>query len=98
MRIRSTLLPGSYKTSLDLLPRSLSLHCKQINKVKNELDGQPSSLLAPMHVSNYKVTFSPVHLVFLELATDRPHLDFKILGENNNEVIPKTFKKYPTIK
>ena len=51
-----------------------------------------------MHVSNYKVTFSPVHLVFLELGTDRPHLDFKILGENNNEVIPKTFKKYPTIK
>ena len=25
--IRSTLLPGSYKTSLDLLSRSLSLHC-----------------------------------------------------------------------
>ena len=97
-RVRSVLPPGSYKTSLDLLPRSLSLHCKQINKVKNELDGQPSSLLAPMHVSNYKVTFSPVHLVFLELGTDRPHLDFKILGENNNEVIPKTFKKYPTIK
>ena len=97
-RVRSALPPGSYKTSLDLLPRSLSLHCKQINKVKNELDGQPSSLLAPMHVSNYKVTFSPVHLVFLELGTDRPHLDFKILGENNNEVIPKTFKKYPTIK
>ena len=40
-RVRSVLPPGSYKTSLDLLPRSLSLHCKQINKVKNELDGQP---------------------------------------------------------
>ena len=59
--IRSTLLPGSYKTSLDTSPppRSLSLHCKQINKVKNELDGQPSSLLASMHVSNYKATFFP---------------------------------------
>ena len=33
--------PGSYKTSLDLLPRSLSLHCKQIKKIKDELDGQP---------------------------------------------------------
>ena len=44
-----------------------------------------------MHVSNYKATFSPIHLVFLELDTDRPHLDFKILDENNNEVIPKTF-------
>ena len=37
--IRSTLTPGSCKTSLDLLPRSLSLQCKQINKIKNELDG-----------------------------------------------------------
>ena len=91
--IKSTLPPGSYKTSLDASPppKSLSLHCKQINKVKNELDGQPSSLLACMHVSNYKATFSPMHLVFLELDTHRPHLDFKILDENNNEVIPRTF-------
>ena len=89
--IRSTLPPGSYKTTLDLLPRLLSLHSKQINKIKNELDGQPSSLLAPMHVSNYKATYSPVHLVFLELDTDWPHLDFKILDENNNEVFSKTY-------
>ena len=69
--IKSKLLPASYKTSLDTStpPRSLSLHCKQINKVKNELDGQSSSLLAFMHVSNYKATFSPMHLVFLELDT-----------------------------
>ena len=67
--IRSTLPPGSYKTSLDTSPPpiSFSLHCKQINKVKNELDGQPSSFLACMHVYNYKATFSPMHLVFLEL-------------------------------
>ena len=91
--IKSTLPPGSYKTSLDTSPppKSLSLHCKQISKVKNELDGQPSSLLASMHVSNYKATFSPMHLVFLELDTHQPHLDFKILDENNNEVIPRTF-------
>ena len=91
--IKSTLPPGSYKTSLDTSPppKSLSLHCKQINKVKNKLDGQPSSLLASMHVSDYKSTFSPMHLVFLELDTHRHHLDFKILDENNNEVIPRTF-------
>ena len=91
--IRSTLPPGSYKTSLDTSPSpiSLSLHCKQISKVRNKLDGQPSSLLARMHVSNYKATFSPIHLVFLELDIDQPHLDFKILDENNNEVIPRTF-------
>ena len=71
--IKSALTPGSYKTSLDTspLPRSLSRYCKQINKDKNELDGQPSSLLARMHISNYKATFSPIHLVFLELDIDQ---------------------------
>ena len=95
--IRWTLTNGSCKTSLDILPppKSLSLHCKQINKVKNELDGQPSSLLVCMHVSNYKATFSPMHLVFLKLGTCRPHLDFKILDENINEVIPRTL--YPQL-
>ena len=45
--IRSTFPPGPYKTSLDTSPppKSLSLHCKQIKEVKNELDGQASSLL-----------------------------------------------------
>ena len=91
--IRSVLPPGSYKTSLDTSPppKILLLHCKQINKVKNELDGQPSNLLASMHVFNYNTTYSPTHLVFLELDIYQPHLDFKILDENNNEVIPKTF-------
>ena len=95
--IRSTLTPGSRKASLDASPppRSLSLHCKQINKVKNELDGQPWRLLACMHVPNYKATFSPNHLVFLELDIHQPHLDFKILDQNNNEVIPRTF--YPQL-
>ena len=93
MLIKSTLPPGSYKTSLDTSPPSklLSLHCKQMNKVKTELDGQPSSLIASMHVSDYKSTFSPMHLVFLELDMHRNHLDFKILDESNNEVIPRTF-------
>ena len=70
----------------------MSLYCKQINKVKNELDGQPSSLLTSMNAFNYNASFSPVHLVFLELEDmHRPHLGFKILDENNNEVIPMTF-------
>ena len=66
--IRSTLHTGSYKTSLDTSspPKILSLHCKQINKVKNELDGQPSRLLTCMRVFIYNATFSPAHLVFLE--------------------------------
>ena len=66
--IRSTSPHGSYKTSLDTSPppKMLSLHCKQINKVKNELDGQPSILLTSMHVFDYNSSFSQAHLVFLE--------------------------------
>ena len=91
--IRSTLPPCSHKTGLDTSPhpRSLPLHCKQINKVKNEVDGQPSRLLASLHVSNYKASFSPVHLAFLELDIHQPYLGFKILDENNKKVIPSTF-------
>ena len=91
--IRSTLTPSSYKTSLNTSPppKSLLLHCKKIIKVKSELDGQPSSLLARMHVSNYKATFSPIHLVLLELHIHQPHPDFKTLYENNSEVIPRKF-------
>ena len=44
-----------------------------------------------MHVSNYKVTFSSIHLVFLELDINQPQLDFKIFDESNNEVILRTF-------
>ena len=89
----SLVFSGSYKTQLVTTPppKSLSLHCNQINKVKNELDGQPSHLLACMQVSDYEATFSSIHLAFLELDTHRHHLDFKILDENNNEVIPRTF-------
>ena len=83
----------SYKTQFVTTPprKSLSLHCNQTNKVKNELDGQPSSLMTCMQVSDYEADFSPMHLVFLELDTPRHHLDFKILDENNGEVIPRTF-------
>ena len=57
-----------------------------------------------MHVSNYEAAFPPKHLVFSELGTHWPHLDFKLLDENNNEVIPRTFylqllnKDHDTIK
>ena len=91
--IKATFPPGSYKTFLDTSPppKLSLLHSKQINKVKNQLDGQSSSLLASMYLSDYKSTFSTMHLVFLELDMHRQHLDFKILDENNNEAIPKTF-------
>ena len=52
MLIRSTLPLGSYKTSLDTSPppKILSLQCKQINRSKNELDGQSSRSLVSMHL------------------------------------------------
>ena len=55
----SLVFSGSYKTQLVTTPppKSLSLHCNQINKVKNELDGQPSSLLACVQVSDYEQPF-----------------------------------------
>ena len=89
----SLVFSGSYKTPLVTTPppKSLSLYCNQINKVKNELDGQPSSLLACMQVFDYEATISPMHLVILELGTHRHHLDFKMFDENNNEIIPRTF-------
>ena len=89
----SLVFSGSYKMQLVKMPppKSLSLHCNQINKVKNKLDGQPSSQMTCMQVIDYEVTFSPVYLVFLELDAHRHHLDFKILDENNNEVILRTF-------
>ena len=90
---KSVLPPGLYKTSLDTSPpqKSSSLHCNQINKVKNKLDGQPSSLLTSMHIFDYKTTFSPIPLVYLELETHQSYLDFKILDENSNVIIPSTF-------
>ena len=89
----SLVFSGSYKTQLVTTPppKTLSLHCNQINKIKNELDGEPSSLLPCMQISDYEANFSPMHLVFLELNTHQHHLDFKILDENNNEVIPRMF-------
>ena len=44
-----------------------------------------------MHVSHYKGIFPPTHLVFLDLDIDQPHLDFKMLDENNNAVLLWTF-------
>ena len=88
---KSTLPPGSYKTSLGTSPppKSLSLQCKQINRVKNEVNGQLSSQLTCVQVSDYKAAFTPMHLVFLELDTHHCHLDFMLLDETNSLVISR---------
>ena len=55
------------------------------------VDRKPSSLLAYMQVSGYRAVLTPIHLVFLELDTYHCHLDFEVLDENNNLIIPKIF-------
>ena len=50
-----------------------------------------------MHVSNYKATFSPVHLVFLEIDIHQPHLDFKTIYGKKQRSYPKDILS-PTIK
>ena len=39
----------------------------------------------------YKVAFTPMHFVLLELDTHRFDLDFKLLDENNNAITLRTF-------
>ena len=57
-----------------------------------------------MKLSDYKAAFIPMHLVFLELDAQHRRLNFKLLHENKNTVILKTFhlqllsKNYEYIK
>ena len=83
-RVQSALTLGEYKTFLDTSPspKLLSLHCRQINRVKIEVNGQTSSLLVYTQVSDFKAAFTLMLLVFLERDTHHYHLDFKLLDEN----------------
>ena len=91
---KSILPRDAYKTSLDTSrpPKLLSLHCRQINRVKTELDGNPSKLLACMQVL-YKAAFTPMHLVFVEVDIHNCHLGFKRLVEKKNVIIWRTKNK-----
>ena len=82
-----------YITSSNIIVAALQTN----QQSQNELDGQPSSLLARMHDSNYKGTFSPIHLVFLELDIHQPHLDFKILDGKKQWSYPEDILS-PAIK
>lgn len=73
-----TLVKGNtYEISTDTssFPKLLLLHCKQINRVENKVDGQQSSLLTYIQVSDYKAAFTPMHLVFLELDIHQHHFN-----------------------
>ena len=85
---KSLIFSGTYETSLDTSPppKSLSLHCKQISSVENEVDVQPTSLLAYMQVSAGKAAFNPKYLVSRKLDTHFWQLDFKLLYEKSNVI------------
>ena len=87
---KSTLIPSTYKASLDFSPqpKSLSIH---YNRVNNKIDGIPSSLLTYMQLPDCKTGFIPMNLVFLELDILHCYLDSSLLDENNNAVISKIF-------
>ena len=90
-RIESPLLPSTWKTSLDTSPqsKSLSLQCKQIKRVKNEVDGKISNLSAYMKVSDHKAAFTVIHLLFLDLATHHCNLGFTLLDKSYCGITPK---------
>ena len=90
---KSLIFSEACETSLDTLsfPNSLSLYVKQINRIKNEVDEQPSRLLAWMQVSDYRDSFTPVDLVLQKLDIHHCHLDFKHLDKNNNPITQGTF-------
>ena len=78
---------NTYEISTDTssFTKSLLLHCKQIKSVENKVDGQQSSLLAYIQVSDYKAAFTPMHLVFLELDIHQHHF---------NQILSSLMKKH----
>ena len=91
--IKSTSAPRSYKTSLDKSPsKSLSMHSKKVKSTK----------LKTSWMSNRQVCWPACTLIFISnffsnavgvfrIRPHRPHLNFKIVDENNDEVILRTF-------
>ena len=75
---KSLVLSGTYERSFNTSPpqKSLSLHCKHINRVKNEVAVQSRCLLAYMQFSAGKTTFNLRHLLPLQLDTYFWHFRF----------------------
>ena len=78
------LIQNIFNTSIPLI--SLSLYCKQMNRVENKIDGKPSSPLSCKQVSDCKAAFTPMHLMLLKLDIHNCHFDFKFYDENDDVV------------
>ena len=55
----------------------IHLTVNKINRVKNEVGGKSSELLAYMQVFDFKEAFTLRNFVFLPLDANHSHLDFK---------------------
>ena len=93
---KSSLVEGTYNTILkphQPSPKKIYFYCPQINETSNEIDGQPSKLLCSWNVdeSQRDLTFSFDHLIFLPLKKETHCLEFMLLDDHNNEIIPESF-------
>ena len=97
--INASLFGGAYQTTLTPTPKNVYFYCNQIDKIANEINGQPSKLLYSWDVSESEgnLTYSPKHavnsnhLIFLQLKKTSHRLEFALLDNQNNDITPKSF-------
>ena len=97
--VKSSLFKGGYQTTLTPPTKNIYFYCNKIDKIFNEINGQPSKLLYSWDVSESQgdLTYSPKHavnsnhLIFLQLSKTCHRLEFALLDNQNNEIIPKSF-------
>ena len=97
--VKSSLFKGAYQTTLTPTPKNIYFYCNKIDEIANEINGQPSKLLYSWDVSESEedLTYSPKHavnsnhLIFLQLRKFCHRLEFALLDNQNNEIIPKSF-------
>ena len=97
--INASLFGGAYQTTLSPTPKNVYFYCNQIDEIANEINGQPSKLLYSWDVSepDGDLTYSPKHavnsnhLIFLQLRKICHRLEFALLDNQNNEILPKSF-------
>ena len=97
--VKSTLFKGAYPTTLTPTPKNIYFYCNQIDEISNKINSQPSKLLYSWDVSESQgdLTYSPKHavnynnLIFQQLRKTCHRLEFELLDNQNNEIIPKSF-------
>ena len=97
--INALLFGGAYQTTLTPTPKNVYFDCNQIDEIANKINGQPSKLLYSWDVSESQgnLIYSPKHavnsnhLIFLQLKKTCHRLEFALLDNQNNDIIPKSF-------